>query len=79
MQGDRYRAGVPGCLHKVNRMNKTIKTLLRAMEMASGLERVGEGIVGPSSNKKLFPVHRPGGLKGAYWNFFFFFSYFHFF
>ena len=25
----------------------------------------------PSSNKKSFPVHRPGGLKRAYWNFFF--------
>ena len=31
----------------------------------------------PSSNKKLFPVHRPGGLKRADWNFFFFlFSFF---
>ena len=26
-------------------------------------------IIGPSSNKKLFPVHRPGGLKRAHWNF----------
>ena len=25
----------------------------------------------PSSNKKSFPVHRPGGLRRAYWNFFF--------
>ena len=25
----------------------------------------------PSSNKKSFPVHRPGGLKRAYWNFLF--------
>ena len=28
-------------------------------------------IIRPSSNKKLFPVHRPGGLKRAYCNFFF--------
>ena len=28
-------------------------------------------IIGPSSNKKSFPVHRPGGLKRAYCNFFF--------
>ena len=27
-----------------------------------------------SSNKKSFPVHRPGGLKRAYWNFFSLFS-----
>ena len=32
-----------------------------------------------SSNKKSFPVHRPGGLKRAYWNFFFMFSIFLFF
>ena len=32
----------------------------------------------PSSNKKSFPVHRPGGLKRAYWNFFFLFSIFFF-
>ena len=25
----------------------------------------------PSSNKKLFPVRRPGGLKRAYWTLFF--------
>ena len=25
----------------------------------------------PSFKKKSFPVHRPGGLKRAYWNFFF--------
>ena len=25
----------------------------------------------PSSNKKSFPVHRPGELKRAYWNIFF--------
>ena len=25
----------------------------------------------PPLNKKLFPVHRPGGLKRAYWNLFF--------
>ena len=26
--------------------------------------------VGPPLNKKVFPVHRPGGLKGADWDFF---------
>ena len=26
--------------------------------------------LGPALNKKLFPVHRPGGLKRADWNFF---------
>ena len=30
-----------------------------------------EGLLRPSSNKKSFPVHRPGGLKSAYWNFIF--------
>ena len=28
--------------------------------------------VRPSLNKKVFPVHRPGGLKSADWDFFFF-------
>ena len=30
----------------------------------------------PPLNKKLFPVHRPGGLKRADWNFFYFFHIF---
>ena len=34
-------------------------------------ERQTLGAVGPPLNKKLFPVYRPGGLKRAYWNFFF--------
>ena len=29
------------------------------------------GLLGPSLNKKVFPVHRPGGLKRADWDFFF--------
>ena len=51
-------------------------------------DKLGSGpgtIIRPSSNKKLFPVHRPGGLKRAYWNNFFpifnfhqFFIYFYF-
>ena len=32
------------------------------------------GGLGPPLNKKLFPVHRPGGLKRAEWDFFLFFS-----
>ena len=27
--------------------------------------------IGPPLNKKVFPVHRPGGLKRADWDFFF--------
>ena len=30
--------------------------------------------VRPPLNEKSFPVHRPGGLKRAYWNFFFSFK-----
>ena len=29
--------------------------------------------IGPTLNEKLFPVHRPSGLKRADWNFFFIF------
>ena len=31
---------------------------------------------GPPLNKKLFPVHRPGGLKRADWDFFFMIKFF---
>ena len=46
-----------------------------------GCEECGSsrGQVRPPLNKKLFPVHRPGGLKRADWNFLSFFFFFFFF
>ena len=32
----------------------------------------------PPLDQELFPVHRPSGLKRAYWNFFFKFQFFFF-
>ena len=49
------------------------------MEMASGLERVGEGIVGPSSNKKIVSCPPAGWAKKGLLELFFCFPIFIFF
>ena len=45
--------------------------LLRGLQTDLQSTKVRKVSFRPSSNKKLFPVHRPGGLKRAYWNLFF--------
>ena len=49
----------------VNTINKSSVFLLNAPKRSYLV------LIRPSSNRISFPVHRPGGLKRAYWNFFF--------